>query len=153
MAGVEAFYRLTGPGDLLGGRNGFWRKMDKKPYRVYAMVGDGELEEGMVWEASMAAAHYKLDNLVLFVDHNGLQIDGRISEVLSPEPIRDKFEAFGWRVMEIDGHYIPGIMEALNQARLLKGQPVAIIAATTKGKGCSFMEDRVEWHGVAPNRE
>jgi transketolase len=153
LAGVEASTGSLGQGISWAVGMALAAKMDKKPYRVYAMVGDGELEEGMVWEASMAAAHYKLDNLVLFVDHNGLQIDGRISEVLSPEPIRDKFEAFGWRVMEIDGHYIPGIMEALNQARLLKGQPVAIIAATTKGKGCSFMEDRVEWHGVAPNRE
>lgn len=153
LPGVEASTGSLGQGISWAVGMALAGKIDKKSYRVYAMVGDGELEEGMVWEASMAAAHYKLDNLVLFVDNNGLQIDGRISEVLSPEPISDKFRAFGWQVIEIDGHHIPSIMEALHQARQIKGQPVVIVAATTKGKGCSFMEDRVEWHGTAPNRE
>lgn len=153
LSGVEASTGSLGQGMSWAVGMALAGKIDKKSYRVYAMVGDGELEEGMVWEASMAAAHYKLDNLLLFVDNNGLQIDGKISEVLSPEPISDKFRAFGWHVIEIDGHNIPSIMEALNQARQIKGQPVAVVAATTKGKGCSFMEDRVEWHGTAPNRE
>ncbi|NLO20698.1 MAG: transketolase [Syntrophomonadaceae bacterium] len=153
LAGVEASTGSLGQGISWAVGMALAGKIDKKPHRVYVMVGDGELEEGMVWEASMAAAHYKLDNLLLFVDHNGLQIDGKISEVLSPEPISDKFRAFGWHVIEVDGHHIPDIMEALNQARRVKGQPVVIVAATTKGKGCSFMEDRVEWHGTAPNRE
>jgi transketolase len=125
-------------------------KMDNKPYRVYALLGDGEIEEGMVWEAAMAASHYKLDNLMAFVDHNGLQIDGRVQEVMSPLPIPDKFRAFGWEVLEIDGHDHKQIMEALNTARTVSGRPTAVIAHTIKGKGCSFMEDRVEWHGVAP---
>ena len=125
-------------------------RLDKKSYRVYALLGDGELEEGMVWEATMAAAHYKLDNLVLIIDYNGLQIDGPISEVMSPEPIGEKFAAFGCHVVEIDGHNIAEIMAALNAARQTKGCPTAIVARTTKGKGCSFMENRVEWHGVAP---
>ncbi len=153
LAGVEASTGSLGQGISWAVGMALAGKIDKKPHRVYVMVGDGELEEGMVWEASMAAAHYKLDNLLLFVDHNGLQIDGKISEVLSPEPISDKFRAFGWHVIEVDGHHIPDIMEALNQARRVKRQPVVIVAATTKGKGCSFMEDRVEWHGTAPNRE
>ena len=153
LAGVEASTGSLGQGISWAVGMALAGKIDKKPHRVYVMVGDGELEEGMVCEASMAAAHYKLDNLLLFVDHNGLQIDGKISEVLSPEPISDKFRAFGWHVIEVDGHHIPDIMEALNQARRVKRQPVVIVAATTKGKGCSFMEDRVEWHGTAPNRE
>ena len=107
----------------------------------------------MVWEATMAAAHYRLDNLLALVDNNGLQIDGKIAEVMSPEPITDKFAAFGWNTLEIDGHDHRQIMEALNSARSFKGSPTAIIARTTKGKGCSFMENRVEWHGTAPNRE
>ena len=153
LAGVEASTGSLGQGISWAVGMALAGKIDKKPHRLYVMVGDGELEECMVVEASMAAAHYILDNLLLFVDHNGLQIDGKISEELSPEPISDKFRAFGWHVIEVDGHHIPDIMEALNQARRVKGQPVVIVAATTKGKGCSFMEDRVEWHGTAPNRE
>ncbi len=153
LSGVEASTGSLGQGISWAVGMALAGKMDKKNYRVYAMVGDGELEEGMVWEASMAAAHYKLDNLLLFVDNNGLQIDGRITEVMSPEPISDKFKAFGWEVMSIDGHDIRAIMKALNSARNIKGKPVVIVAATTKGKGCSFMEDRVEWHGTAPNKE
>jgi len=128
-------------------------KLDKKDYRVYAMLGDGELEEGQVWEASMAAAHYKLDNLTAFLDYNGLQIDGKITDVMSPEPVADKFEAFGWNVLKIDGHDIEEIIEAVNQASNTKGKPTIIIASTTKGKGVSFMENQVGWHGSAPNKE
>lgn len=128
-------------------------KLDKKDYRVYAILGDGELQEGQVWEASMAASHYKLDNLVAFLDHNGLQIDGKIMEVMSPEPITDKFNAFGWNVIHIDGHDYAQIIDALNQARNTKGKPTMIVADTIKGKGVSFMENQAGWHGTAPNKE
>lgn len=128
-------------------------KLDKKDYRVYAILGDGELEEGQVWEASMAAAHYKLDNLTAFLDYNGLQIDGKITDVMSPEPVAGKFEAFGWNVIKVDGHDIEKIIEALNQAKNIKGKPTIIIAKTTKGKGVSFMENQAGWHGSAPNKE
>lgn len=128
-------------------------KLDKKDYRVYAILGDGELQEGQVWEASMAAAHYKLDNLTAFLDYNGLQIDGKITDVMSPEPVVGKFEAFGWNVLRVDGHDIEGIIETINKARETKGKPTIIIAATTKGKGVSFMENQAGWHGTAPNKE
>jgi transketolase len=150
VPGVEASTGSLGQGISWAVGMALAGKMDKKSYRVYTLLGDGEIEEGMVWEAAMAAAHYKLDNLMAFVDHNGLQIDGRVQEVMSPLPIPDKFRAFGWEVLEIDGHDHKQIMEALNFARTVKGKPTAVIAHTVKGKGCSFMEDRVEWHGVAP---
>ena len=150
VPGVEASTGSLGQGISWAVGMALAGKIDKKSYRVYALLGDGEIEEGMVWEAAMAAAHYKLDNLMAFVDHNGLQIDGRVEEVMSPLPIPDKFKAFGWEVLEIDGHDHKQIMEALNFGRTIKGKPTAVIAHTIKGKGCSFMEDRVEWHGVAP---
>lgn len=128
-------------------------KLDKKDYRVYAILGDGELQEGQVWEASMAAAHYKLDNLTAFLDYNGLQIDGKITDVMSPEPVAGKFEAFGWNVLKIDGHDIEKIIEAINQAKNTKGKPTMIVANTIKGKGVSFMENQAGWHGSAPNKE
>jgi len=128
-------------------------KLDKKDYRVYAILGDGELQEGQVWEASMAAAHYKLDNLTAFLDHNGLQIDGKITDVMSPEPVAGKFEAFGWNVLKVDGHDIEGIIESISKAGETKGKPTIIIADTTKGKGVSFMENQAGWHGTAPNKE
>lgn len=128
-------------------------KLDKKDYRVYSILGDGELEEGQVWEACMAAAHYKLDNLTAFVDYNGLQIDGKISDVMSPEPIVDKFKAFGWNVIEIDGHDFEQIINAIDQAKKTKGMPTVIVAHTIKGKGVSFMENQAGWHGTAPNKE
>jgi transketolase len=150
LPGVEASTGSLGQGISWAVGMALAGKMDQKSYRVYALLGDGEIEEGLVWEAAMAAAHYKLDNLVAFVDNNGLQIDGRLEEVMSPRPIPDKFRAFGWEVIEIDGHDHRQIMEALNTARNVSGKPTAVIARTIKGKGCSFMEDRVEWHGVAP---
>jgi transketolase len=153
LAGVEACTGSLGQGISWAVGMALAARIDKRDYRVYALLGDGELEEGMVWEATMAAAHYRLDNLLALVDNNGLQIDGKIAEVMSPEPIADKFVAFGWNTLEIDGHDHRQIMEALNSARSFKGSPTAIIAHTTKGKGCSFMENRVEWHGTAPNRE
>lgn len=128
-------------------------KLDKKKARVFAILGDGEIEEGQVWEAAMAAKHYKLDNLTAVLDYNGLQIDGPINEVMSPEPIKQKWEAFGWNVIEIDGHDIEQIIEAFEKSASVKGQPSIIIAKTVKGKGVSFMENQVGWHGNAPSRE
>jgi len=128
-------------------------KVDNKDYRVYSILGDGELQEGQVWEAFMAAAHYKLDNLTAFLDHNGLQIDGNITDVMSPEKVEDKFAAFGWNVMVIDGHDFEQILSALESAKNCKGKPTVIVAKTVKGKGVSFMENQAGWHGSAPNKE
>jgi len=128
-------------------------KIDGKDYRTYAILGDGETQEGQVWEAAMFAAHYKLDNLCIFVDLNGLQIDGPIAEVMNPAPHDKKFEAFGWNVITIDGHDFDQIAAALAAAKTVKGKPTAIIAKTTKGKGVSYMENQVSWHGAAPNAE
>ena len=128
-------------------------KIDKKSYKVYTILGDGEIEEGQVWEAAMFAAHYGLDNLVAIVDNNGLQIDGPISEVCSPEPITDKFAAFGWKVITMDAHDFDSIEAAFKKAAETDGQPVAIIQKSTKGKGVSFMENQVGWHGTAPNKD
>lgn len=128
-------------------------KLDNKEYRVYSLLGDGELEEGQVWEAAMSAAHYKLDNLTIFVDFNGLQIDGDITKVMNPSPIDKKFEAFGWKVITIDGHNFDEILGALEKARATKGMPTCIVAKTIKGKGVSFMENQAGWHGAAPNKE
>jgi transketolase len=128
-------------------------KIDNKDYRVYTVVGDGESEEGQVWEACMFASHYKLDNLCLIVDWNGLQIDGPVAEVMNPTPHDKKLEAFGFHVISIDGHDFDQIEAALNEAKATKGKPTAIIARTVKGKGVSFMENQVGWHGSAPNDE
>ena len=128
-------------------------KLDNETYNVYAVLGDGEIEEGQVWEAAMFAAHYQLDNLVAIVDNNGLQIDGKISEVMSPYPIDEKFRAFGWHVIVIDGHDFNQIEKAFNEASTVANQPVAIIQKTVKGKGVSYMENQVSWHGAAPNEE
>lgn len=128
-------------------------KMDNKKHRVYTLLGDGELQEGQVWEASMFAAARKLDNLVVIVDNNGLQIDGNIADVCSPYPIDEKFKAFGFNVVEIDGHDFDQIREALNNAKNTKGCPTVVIMKTVKGKGVSFMENQASWHGTAPNDE
>lgn len=128
-------------------------KTDNKNYRVYSLLGDGELEEGQVWEAAMAGAHYKLDNLTIFIDFNGLQIDGDITKVMNPSPIDKKFEAFGWNVLVIDGHNYDEILEAIEKAKNHKGQPTAIVCKTVKGKGVSFMENQASWHGTAPSKE
>lgn len=128
-------------------------KLDNKSYKVYSVLGDGEIEEGQVWEAAMFAAHYKLDNLIAIVDNNGLQIDGKITEVCSPEPITDKFAAFGWHVITMDAHDFNSIESAFAEAETISGKPVAIIQKSTKGKGVSFMENQVGWHGTAPNKE
>jgi transketolase len=128
-------------------------KLDKKGYRVYVILGDGELQEGQIWEAAMTAAHYKLDNLTAILDFNGLQIDGPNREVKSIEPVNEKFKAFGWHVIEIDGHDFDQIDKAIEEAKATKGKPTLIIAHTIKGKGVSFMENQVEWHAGAPNEE
>lgn len=125
-------------------------KMDQKDYRVYAMCGDGEIQEGQIWEAAMFAGHRRLDNLVVIVDHNKLQIDGRVEDVCSPYPIDKKFEAFNFHTVTIDGHDFDQIAAAFQEARQTKGMPTAIIANTIKGKGISYMEDAAEWHGKAP---
>ena len=125
-------------------------KLDQKSYRVYALCGDGEIQEGQIWEAAMFAGHRKLDNLVVIVDHNKLQIDGRVADVCSPYPIDKKFQAFHFHTITIDGHNFEEIDAAFQEARETKGMPTAIIANTIKGKGISFMEDAAEWHGKAP---
>lgn len=125
-------------------------KMDGSPVRVYALVGDGELQEGETWEAAMTASHRKLDNLVAILDYNRLQIDGWIEDVKSLIGIPDRFRAFGWHVIEVNGHDIAAIRKALDEARVTKGKPSIIVASTVKGKGVSFMQDQVSWHGVAP---
>ena len=128
-------------------------KLQNKDYRTYTLLGDGEIQEGQVWEAAMFAGSRKLDNLVVIVDNNGLQIDGPIDEVNSPYPIGAKFEAFNFNVVEIDGHDFDQIADAFKQAKECKGKPTAIIMKTIKGKGVSFMENQVSWHGSAPNDE
>lgn len=128
-------------------------KIDKKDYRVYSVLGDGEIEEGQVWEAAMYAAHYKLDNLCAFIDSNGLQIDGPTKDVMNSDPIDEKFKAFGWNVIVIDAHDIQAIKDALAAAKTVKGQPTAIVAKSVKGKGVSYMENACEWHGQAPKEE
>ena len=129
-------------------------KLDNKDYHVYALLGDGEIQEGQVWEAAMLAGHRKLDNLTVIVDNNGLQIDGNIADVCSPYPIDKKFEAFNFHVINVeDGNDMEQLKEAFDKAKTVKGKPVAIIAKTVKGKGVSFMENQASWHGVAPNEE
>lgn len=128
-------------------------QLDGKPHRVYTLLGDGECQEGQVWEASMAAGHYKLDNLCLIVDHNGLQIDGEVAKVMNVDPLEDKFKAFNFHVIKINGNDFDEIKAAFKEARETKGMPTAIIAITTKGKGVSFMENQAGWHGIAPNDE
>ncbi len=126
-------------------------KVSNETYKVYAVLGDGEIQEGQVWEAAMFAAHYKLDNLVAVVDNNGLQIDGKIGDVMSPYPIDEKFAAFGWHVITINGHDFDEIEKAFNEAETVLNMPTVIIQRSTKGKGVSFMENQCGWHGKAPN--
>lgn len=128
-------------------------KIDKKDYRVYVLLGDGEIQEGQVWEAAMAASHYKLDNLCAILDYNGFQIDGRVEDIMALEPIVDKWKAFGWQTIEIDGHNFSEIIEAYNKAETIKGKPTIIIAKTVKGKGVSFMEHTSDWHGKTPSKD
>jgi transketolase len=128
-------------------------KLDKKNYRVYCILGDGEIEEGQIWEAAMASSKYKLDNLCVVIDNNNLQIDGTIGEVMNSYPIDEKFKSFGFQVINIDGHNIEEIIKSFEVAKNIKDRPTCIIAKTIKGKGISFMENEVQWHGKAPNEE
>lgn len=128
-------------------------KMDKKDYRVYCILGDGEIEEGQIWEACMTSSHYKLDNLCLIVDNNNLQIDGTVKDVMNVYPLREKFESFGFEVFEVDGNNIEELIKVFEKVKHIRQSPTAIIAKTTKGKGVSYMENNVKWHGKAPNEE
>jgi len=150
---MEASTGSLGQGLSVGVGMAIAAKMDKAAYRVYVMLGDGESEEGQVWEAAMSAAAHKLDNLVAIFDYNKFQLDGSIEEILNWAPIREKWEAFGWHVIEIDGHDIAQILDAYAQAQMVTGKPVCILAHTIKGKGVSFMENNNDWHGKAPNAE
>lgn len=151
--GVESSSGSLGQGLSIATGIALAGKLDKKSYRVYAVIGDGESQEGQIWEAAMSAAHYKLDNLCVIQDYNGLQIDGSIERVMSPLPLAEKWRAFGWNVIEVDGHDFKQIMDAYDQAEKVKGKPTIIVAKTIKGKGVSFMEGKAEWHGKAPTPE
>lgn len=153
VPGVDMSTGSLGQGVAVAGGMALAAKMNNKDYRVYSILGDGELEEGQVWEQAMFAAHYKLDNFTIFVDNNGLQIDGDISKVMNPNPIDEKFRAFGWHVIVTDAHDFNKLEAAVNEAKATKGQPTAIIMKSTKGKNVSFMENNAGWHGKAPNKE
>ena len=153
LAGVEMSTGSLGQGLSAANGMALSAKIYNNDFRVYTILGDGELQEGQVWEAAMTAAHYKLDNLVAIVDYNNLQIDGKVSDVMDVAPVGEKFKAFKWNVIEIDGHNYEEIINALDTARTVKGQPTVIVANTVKGKGVSFMENNAGFHGAAPNDE
>ena len=151
--GVESTSGSLGQGLSMGIGMALAARLDSFPYRVHVLLGDGECDEGQVWEAAMSAAHFKTDNLVAIVDRNGLQIDGPNCDVMELEPFADKWRAFGWNVIEADGHDFDSLLKAFEKAGKVTGKPTVIIAATVKGKGVSFMENKVEFHGKAPNAE
>jgi len=151
--GVEMSSGSLGQGLSFGVGAALAGRLDKKDYRVYALLSDGECDEGQTWEAAMAAAHYKLDNLTVIVDKNGIQLSGFTKDIMNSEPLPDKWAAFGWRVSEVDGHDVDRVLAAINDARKVRGRPAAIIARTVKGKGVSFMENNVDFHGKAPTAE
>lgn len=151
--GIEISGGSLGQGLSVGLGMSLAAKLDKKDYRTYVMLGDGEIEEGQVWEAAMAASHYKADNLCAIIDQNGLQIDGFIHEIMSSLPIPEKWRGFGWHVIEINGHDYNAILSAYDEAEKVKGKPTVIVAKTIKGKGVSFMENQVDWHGKAPSKD
>lgn len=153
VPGVDMSTGSLGQGFSVATGMALAQKMDNNGFRTFVLLGDGECQEGIVWEAAMSAAHYKLSNLIAFVDHNGLQIDGKNSDVMEVEPLDKKFEAFGWNVLKIDGHSFEEIESAVEKAKTNGNAPTAIIAKTIKGKGVSFMEDKAGWHGKAPNAE
>ena len=153
VPGVDMSTGSLGPGISAAVGMALAGKLDGKDYRVYTMLGDGEIEEGQVWEAAMSAAKFKLDNLCAIVDVNGLQIDGRTADVMPSEPLDQKWAAFGWQVILCDGHDDQDIEEAFAEAKTIQGQPTVLLAHTVKGKGVSFMEDNAGWHGKAPNGE
>jgi transketolase len=151
--GVEVCTGSLGQGLSLANGMALANRLDGNPARVYVMLGDGELQEGQIWEAAMTAAHYKLDNLTAIVDNNRLQIDGFISEIMNIEPLVAKWLAFGWHAIEIDGHDLGAILQALDEAEQVKGRPAVIVAQTIKGKGVSIFENKAEYHGVTPSTE
>ena len=151
--GIDISTGSLGQGLSLANGMALALRLDKRPSRVYALMGDGEIQEGQIWEAAMAAAHYRLDNVCGIVDNNGLQIDGCVDDVMSLGSIADKWTAFGWEVFCVDGHSLDQIINALDRAQTVKGKPSVIIAKTLKGKGCSFCEGKVEYHGAAPSTE
>lgn len=151
--GIEISSGSLGQGLSVGLGIALAAKLDKKDYRTYVMLGDGEIEEGQIWEAAMAASHYKAENLCAILDQNELQIDGFIHDVMSSHPIPAKWRGFGWHVIEINGHNYKAIIDAYNEAEKTKGRPTIIVAKTVKGKGVSFMENQVDWHGKAPTKE
>ena len=153
IPGVDMTTGSLGQGLSAGVGMAIAGKMHKKDYRVYCILGDGEIEEGQIWEAAMTSSKYKLDNLCVIVDNNNLQIDGTIEEVMSPYPIDEKFRSFGFEIIKIDGHDIEEIIKAFEVAKNIKDKPTCIIAKTIKGKGISYMENQVGWHGKAPNEE
>lgn len=153
VPGVDMSTGSLGQGVSVAGGMALAAKLDNKDYRVYSILGDGELEEGQVWEQAMFAAHYKLDNFTIFVDFNGLQIDGDITKVMNPTPIDKKFEAFGWHVIVADAHDFNSLMSAIDEAKATKGQPTAVIMKSIKGKNVSFMENNAAWHGAAPKKD
>lgn len=153
VPGVDMSTGSLGQGVCVAGGMALAAKLDNKDYRVYSILGDGELEEGQVWEQAMFAPHYKLDNFTIFVDNNGLQIDGDITKVMNPTPIDKKFEAFGWNVVLADAHDFNSLEAAVEAAKACKGKPTAVIMKSVKGKNVSFMENQAAWHGSAPNEE
>ena len=153
VPGVDMSTGSLGQGICAANGMALAAKLDNKDYRVYAIMGDGELEEGQVWEAAMFAPHYKLDNITAFVDLNLLQIDGDVRKVMNPTPVDKKFEAFGWNVIVIDAHDVEAIDNAIETAKTVKGKPTVVICNSTKGKGVSYMENQAGWHGNAPNAE
>ena len=153
VPGIDMSTGSLGQGVSVAGGMALAAKLDNKDYRVYSILGDGELEEGQVWEQAMFAAHYKLDNFTIFVDFNGLQIDGDITKVMNPTPIDKKFEAFGWHVIVADAHDFNSLMSAIDEAKATKGQPTAVIMKSIKGKNVSFMENNAAWHGAAPKKD
>lgn len=153
IPGVDMSTGSLGQGLSVANGMAISAKLDNKNYRVYCILGDGEIEEGQVWEAAMSSSKYKLDNLCVIIDNNNLQIDGTIDEVMSSKPIDDKFRSFGFEIIKIDGHNIEEIKSAFEVAKNVKEKPVCIIAKTVKGKGVKYMENKVDWHGKAPNED
>ncbi len=153
LPGIEVSTGSLGQGLSVANGMAMGLRLDNNPARVYCIMGDGEIQEGQVWEAAMTSAHYKIDTLCAVVDNNGLQIDGPVQKIMGIAPLHDKWASFGWHVIDVNGHNMEQILSALDEAERTKGKPTVIIAKTTKGKGVSFFEDKVEYHGVAPSSE
>lgn len=153
VPGVDASTGSLGQGLSIANGMALASKLDSEGVRVYCICGDGELQEGQIWEAAMTSSHYKLDNLCLIIDNNNLQIDGKVSDVMNIYPLDEKFQSFGFETINVDGHNVKELISAFEKAKKTKGKPTVIIANTIKGKGVSFMENKAEWHGKAPNEE